>query len=752
MFLIIIITALPQTEKKGSEYCSQKKSSSIIDQIGEIDADIKHSYDVLDYNLNLNIYNCFLSPYPKSFTANEIIKIKVDSTLNAINLNAINTSIGIDAVGLAGTSFTHSNNILTINLNRTYTIGEILDISIQYHHNNVNDNGFYASNGLVFTDCETQGARKWFPCWDKPSDKATIDITLKVPASVKLGSNGRLEDSTKIADTIYYHWVSRDPVATYLVVLSGKVNYNLDIINWQKISNPQEYVPIRFYYNSGENPVAMENKVLQMTTHFSQIFTEHPFEKNGFATLNGQFPWGGMENQTLTSLCQNCWSEMLIAHEFSHQWFGDMITCATWADIWLNEGFATYSEALWLEHLFGYSSYKQEITANASSYLGSNPGWAISNPAWAIEPPNNNTLFNYAITYLKSSCVLHLLRYTIGDEDFFNVLTSYANDSTLKYQSAVTNDFKNVVNGVTGEDYTWFFDEWILQPNHPKYQNQYYFSQQSVTLWAVGFLAKQVQTNSGFFKMPIEFKIHFETGTDTTIRVMNDVNNQLFYYYFDRMPLSVQFDPSNSIVLKEATLTQVPPLPVELTSFTAEAKDNFIILKWNTATETNNKGFEIERLKWSLSTSSSKVWEKIGFVSGKGTTTLSQFYGFEDYVKDYSVYYYRLKQIDFDGSYEYSNEIAVQGGSKPEEYILWQNYPNPFNPQTTIKLSVPKTSVIKLSIYNSLGEFVKIITEGTFAAGDYAFDFNGKDLSSGIYIYEMKTTEVTLRNKLVLQK
>jgi len=606
MFLIIIITALPQTEKKGSEYCSQKKSSSIIDQIGEIDADIKHSYDVLDYNLNLNIYNCFLSPYPKSFTANEIIKIKVDSTLNAINLNAINTSIGIDAVGLAGTSFTHSNNILTINLNRTYTIGEILDISIQYHHNNVNDNGFYASNGLVFTDCETQGARKWFPCWDKPSDKATVDITLKVPASVKLGSNGRLEDSTKIADTIYYHWVSRDPVATYLVVLSGKVNYNLDIINWQKISNPQEYVPIRFYYNSGENPVAMENKVLQMTTHFSQIFTEHPFEKNGFATLNGQFPWGGMENQTLTSLCQNCWSEMLIAHEFSHQWFGDMITCATWADIWLNEGFATYSEALWLEHLFGYSSYKQEITANASSYLGSNPGWAISNPAWAIEPPNNNTLFNYAITYLKSSCVLHLLRYTIGDEDFFNVLTSYANDSTLKYQSAVTNDFKNVVNGVTGEDYTWFFDEWILQPNHPKYQNQYYFSQQSANLWEVGFLAKQVQTNSGFFKMPIEFKIHFETGTDTTIRVMNDVNNQLFYYYFDRMPLSVQFDPSNSTVLKEATLTQVPPLPVELISFTAEAKDNFIVLKWNTATETNNKGFEIERLKWSASASSSK--------------------------------------------------------------------------------------------------------------------------------------------------
>jgi Secretion system C-terminal sorting domain len=301
-----------------------------------------------------------------------------------------------------------------------------------------------------------------------------------------------------------------------------------------------------------------------------------------------------------------------------------------------------------------------------------------------------------------------------------------------------------------------------LQPNHPQYQNQYYFLQQSESLWEVGFLAKQVQTNSGFFKMPIEFKIHFETGADTTIRVMNDVNNQQFYYYFNRRPLTVQFDPSNNIVLKEATLTQVPPLPVELTSFTAEAKDNFIVLKWNTATETNNKGFEVERLqdykilKLQDLNSKSEIrnpqWQFVGYVDGKGTTTTQQFYDYIDYVKEYSVYHYRLKQIDFDGSYEYSNEIAVQGGLRPEEYMLWQNYPNPFNPQTTIKLSVPKTSIVKLSVYNSLGELVKVLTEGTFAAGDYSFEFNGKDLSSGIYIYEMKTSEITLRNKLVLQK
>ena len=739
----------PQSFDKGSEFCSNKKMGSVIIPADEIEANILHSYDVINYTLDLNIYNCFITPYPKSYTASEIITIKADSVINFITLNAVNTSLGIDAVGLAGVSFTHLSNILTINLDRTYTVGEELDISINYHHNNVSDNAFNVSNGMVFTDCEPQGARKWFPCWDRPYDKATVDITLKVPANVKIGSNGRLEDSVKTADTIWYNWVSRDPVATYLVVLSGKVNYNLDIVYWESISNPGTFIPIRFYYNNGEDPSYIKSIIAEMTTYFSQTFTEHPFEKNGFATLNNQFAWGGMENQTLTSLCPNCWSESLVAHEFAHQWYGDMITCATWADIWLNEGFATFSEALWLEHTSGYTSYKNDINSNASSYFSGNPGWAIYNPAWVIEPPSTGELFNYAITYAKSACVLHLLRYVLGDENFFNVLSAYANDLGLKYRSATTTDFNNVVNYVTGENYDWFFNEWIYQPNHPQYQNQYYFSQQSPSQWEVGFLAKQVQTNSGFFKMPLNVKIHFSTGADSTIKVMNDVNNQWFSWVFNRQPLSVQFDPLNDIVLKTATLTQVPPVPVELTSFNAENKGSFVVLNWGTASEINNKGFEIERFKIS---DQKKDWEKIGFVEGKGTTTVNHFYSFTDFIKDYGEYSYRLKQIDFDGSFELSNSINVYAGIQPDVFSLEQNYPNPFNPETNIKIALLKTSEIKLSVYNSLGELVKIVTQGIFPEGDYIFTFNGNNLPSGIYIYELKAGEFRSRNKMILQK
>ena len=174
---------------------------------------------MLDYNLNLDIYKCFLSPYPSSYTGTEILTLLADSSINSIQLNAVNTSLQIDSVRLSGAGFTHANNVLTINLDKTYAPGETLYVKIYYQHKNIADGAFYVQSGMVFTDCEPEGARKWFPCWDKPSDKATMNLKVITPGSVKLGSNGRLADSVKSNDTIYYNWISRDPVATYLMVI-----------------------------------------------------------------------------------------------------------------------------------------------------------------------------------------------------------------------------------------------------------------------------------------------------------------------------------------------------------------------------------------------------------------------------------------------------------------------------------------------------------------------------------------------------
>ena len=542
---------------KGAEFCASKKQNSThIFASQEWFASPKHSFDVLHYELNLDIYNCFLTPYPSSFAASNTITFRVDSSLNNIKLNAVNTSLTIDSVRLAGVSFTHSSNILTIALDSLYQPGAVVTVKIYYRHNNTDDGSFNVSGGFVFTDCEPEGARKWYPCWDRPSDKATLDLFARTPVTVKLGSNGRLADSTNTGTEIIYHWSSRDTISTYLVVISAKVGYNLDIVYWHKLSNPNDSVPMRFYSNAGENITNAKARIIPMTTRFSQLFGEHPFEKNGFATLNNDFIWGGMENQTLTSLCPGCWGENLMSHEFAHQWFGDMITCGTWADIWLNEGFATYLESIWLEYTGGYNAYKNDINNNATAYISQNPGWAMYNPAWVDNPPDINTLFNTAITYYKGACVLHMLRYTLGDTVFFNALNSYATDTTsFKFKNVTTDDFAAKLSSVAGQDMSWFIDEWVKSPNHPVYQNTYGFTNLGNGQWEVKFKTKQTQTNSVFRKMPLTLRIRFGVTGDTLVKVMNDSNNQVFSFTFGKQPTNLTFDPNNDIVLKQATTT-----------------------------------------------------------------------------------------------------------------------------------------------------------------------------------------------------
>jgi|WetSurMetagenome_2_1015567.scaffolds.fasta_scaffold22549_4 aminopeptidase N len=570
LFIIFILLSISNiifgqdfSKMTGAQICSYQKSHSpnIGILFGDSPNSPKHSYDVLKYTLNLDIYNCFKNPGNKAYSGSNLINFRVDSTLNAIQLNAVYTSLVIDSVRLlSGTvlNYSHSSatNILTITLDRTYNPNEVVTIKIYYRHNNVNDNYFMSTtSGYVYTVTEPEGARNWFPCWDKPSDKALTDIMVKIPSNALMGSNGRLADSTKIADTIWYHWVSRDPMSTYLVVITGKTGYNVDISWWHKISNPNDSIPIRLYYATGENIAPTKNAIGDMTTYYSQTFGEHPFEKDGFASVSGF--GGGMEHQTLTTISPS-WSSVmsLISHEYGHQWFGDMITCGTWADIWLNEGFATYCEALYYEHTSGYASYKSSVTSDASEYLLYNPGWAMYNPSWINVTPPNSTLFNTAITYDKGACVLHMLRYTIGDSLFFAALKGYATDTTnFKYKCAVTDDFTTKISVIAGQDLTWFIDEWVKQPNHPTYQNTYGIVNLGGGNWRVNFTAKQTQTNSVFHKMPIVIKVSFTSGLDSSIRVMNDVNNQLFTFNFNRQPTAVVFDPNNDILLKTATLS-----------------------------------------------------------------------------------------------------------------------------------------------------------------------------------------------------
>jgi aminopeptidase N len=545
LFLIMMIATLGIAQQNGAQMCSKRKSMSNYLPTLKSPNSPRHSFDVIHYLLTIDLYNNYTSPYDKSYSASNKVTLVADSVLTSISLNAVNTSLAIDSVIPSSISFTHTGDYLNLNLNQTYSVGDTVRFTIYYRHKNVSDGAFYCNNGFVFTDSEPIGARKWMPCWDLPGDKATFELKAKVPATVLLASNGLLQDSLKIADTIHYHWVSRDPSSTYLMIITSKDGFNLSTIYWHPLLHPQDSVPMRFYYNTGENPQGIINIMIPMLDFFSEKFTEHPFEKNGFATLSNEFAWGGMENQTLTSLCPNCWSEMLAVHEFAHQWFGDLITCATWADVVLNEGFATYCESLWLEHTQGTAAYNTDVLSNANYYFSNNPGWALSNPDWAINIPSTDVLFNGATSYSKGACVLHQLRYVMGDTAFFNGLKSYTNDAVnFRFNTATIPDFITKMEQSSGLDLNWFMNEWFYVANHPLYQIETMLGSTSVTTTIS-------QSNPSYFKMPVELKYRFFDNTDTIIKVMNDVNNQVFNFTFAKQVTSFQFDPNRGIVLKE---------------------------------------------------------------------------------------------------------------------------------------------------------------------------------------------------------
>jgi hypothetical protein len=192
------------------------------------------------------------------------------------------------------------------------------------------------------------------------------------------------------------------------------------------------------------------------------------------------------------------------------------------------------------------------------------------------------------------------------------------------------------------------------------------------------------------------------------------------------------------------------PLPVELASFTAERAWNGVTLNWKTATETNNYGFEIQRSAVSPQ-QSGNIWSKIGFVEGNGTTNAPKSYSFTDKAVAGKTSY-RLKQIDRDGKFEYSQTVEVTAATAPKEFALTQNYPNPFNPTTAIGYQLSANSFTTLKIYDAIGREVATLVNEVKEAGSYSAQFDGTKLSSGLYFYKLTTNQFSSIRKMLLLK
>ncbi len=567
VFLVSISSS--SFSQEGALICSQSKVQRFqsIMKMSEVKYPGDSKIDVTYYKLNLK-----LTHTPNYLIGNVTVNAKIDtSSANSVYLD-LATNLTVDSVLLFGASrpFTHSANKLTITLDRTYTSGEYVSLIVYYRGVPQSTSGFGTSfkfdtfNGqpIIWTLSQPYGAKEWWPCKDTPADKAdSADIWITVSTSLTPVSNGNLMDVIVNGDgTHTYKWKVSYPIAQYLISLAIAVY--TEYVNYYHYS-PTDSMPIANYiFPSSFNQVKPQvDKTPLMLSIFEEHFGPYPFitEKYGHA----QFTWGGaMEHQTVSSM--GAWFDGIIAHELAHQWYGDLITCKDWHHIWLNEGFATYAEALYIESTQGIASYNNVINNrmnNAKNASGSIYVQDITD-IWQI--------FNSVRSYTKASLVLHMLRGIVGDETFFNILRTYSYHPSVAYGVAVTEDFQAIAENVSGLDLGYFFQQWIYGENYPRYSIVWNKYNAGSNLWnLVVNINQQTNSNPAYFTMPVQIKVSRATG-DTTVTLFNNAQNQLFEIAIEGEPASISFDPNNYILKTVLSIVTGVEGDVSLNSYSLE--------------------------------------------------------------------------------------------------------------------------------------------------------------------------------------
>ncbi len=525
---------------------------------------------VLQYRLDLNFVDG-LRNNNHNFAGKERIlwKVNADNT-NTISLDA--SDLRIDSVKNNGklVSFdaVATPGKLMITLDRTYMTGDTVVLDIAYAHTSTVNRGYYYFDQniidgtlarLAYTFTEPFDSPYWFPCINDPSVKAPCKINITVPAGYLAASNGLLKNQIDNGDgTITFQWEERHPIAMYLMSVTIS-QYATFSHYYRRITNPSDSIEIKYYIWRADsagatyNAVTAFRNVLDMMRFYSTIFGEYPFDKYGMAAVY-PFGAGGMEHQTMTTIHRywlaNGGSQGGIGHEMAHQWWGDLVTCATWADIWLNEGFATYSEALWEEHFYGAQTFRN-LMANIQSFTA--PSWQVP-----IYNPPPQFLFGNAV-YNKGAWVLHMLRNVLGDSTFFNVFKIYR--TRFQYTAASTDDFASAASTAAGNDMKSFFDQWVYQSGWPVYSLQWNYQNLLDGKYRTFITVKQIQKekfqNNTLFRMPIEFRIS-TSRSDTLVKFANDSITQSYTVVIADKPVSVAFDPSDKILKQVNDITQLP--------------------------------------------------------------------------------------------------------------------------------------------------------------------------------------------------
>ncbi len=460
------------------------------------------------------------------------------------------SNMTVDSITWSGGLLAYSRlgNVVTVTLDHAYTTDEQFAFDFYYHGHPI-EGGFQAfsfdtnSSGskVISSLSEPYFARTWWPCKDRMDDKPdSFAIAVEVDSAFYCGSNGTLDSTVASSpNTKTYYYSVRYPMATYLfsVAISEYTVWH----DWYRYNSNQDSMllthavyPTWYSYSLpryGITPTAI--------SLLSQTFGPYPYLTEKYGHSN--FEWGGgMEHQTMTSMVGGSFgfSEPVVVHELTHQWWGDMITCKTWGDIWLNEGFASYGEAVYYLNRDGWSSYHSYM--NTMAYSG---GGTI----FITDTNSVGNIFG-SIVYDKGAWIVHMLRGILGEQKFADAMNAWYN-SQYQYGAATTLEFRDVVEAATGVDIHDFIQDWIWGTYRPSYQLSWFSDAIIGGGYNVYVFVKQTQTTSPqVFHMPIDFAIDHASGVSDTVTGYMDQRQQLFKFTTDRSVTNVQLDPAGWIL------------------------------------------------------------------------------------------------------------------------------------------------------------------------------------------------------------
>lgn len=528
-----------------------------------VEAEMKSASKLMNLAVNPNTSNYDITQHTLRFTVDPAIYFisgKVETTYTA--LNNMNT-ITFDLTNQLVVSSVKKNNVnlsfvqnasneLVVTLPQTQTAGTSATIEITYSGQPATgEQAFtattHAGTPVIFTLSEPFGARDWWPCKQDLNDKINnVDIYITAPSQYKSVANGTEIAQTVTGNLTTTHYKHNYPIPAYLIAIAVT---NYVIYNQTAGTAPNTFPVVNYIYPETFSP-AVQTQLDQtppIMTLFETLFEAYPFrnEKYGHAQFSRG---GGMEHTTVSFM--GSFERSLIAHELAHHWFGNKITCGTWRDIWLNEGFAEYLSGIVVENFDGNSSFTSWKNSKINNITSVTNGAVYLTES---ESTNVARIFSNRLTYNKGAMVVHMLRYVMGDQAFFQGVRNYLADSNVAYNYAVTSQLQSHLEATHGQSLQEFFNDWVYKQGYPTYTitaQNWGNGQAKITI-------NQTQSHFSvpFFEMPVPVRLTSASGAIYDVTLNNTTNNQEFIIPVPFQVANVIFDPNKNIISKNNTAT-----------------------------------------------------------------------------------------------------------------------------------------------------------------------------------------------------